>query len=86
MFSYYAVISHLQDYLKVLEGNNVKIMFNPLISGCAFSLIMKVEAYKTKHQDACFVFFYLEALSSFCNKLIPQYYHVVTELHYEVLL
>lgn len=31
-------------------------------------------------------FFYLEALSSFCNKLIPQYYHVVTELHYEVLL
>lgn len=57
MFSYYAVISHLQDYFKVLEGNNVKIMFNPLISGCAFSLIMKVEAYKTKHQDACFVFF-----------------------------
>lgn len=86
MFSYYAVISHLQDYFKVLEGNNVKIMFNPLISGCAFSLIMKVEAYKTKHQDACFVFFYLEALSSFCNKLIPQYYYVVTELHYEVLL
>lgn len=86
MFSYYAVISHLQDYFKVLEGNNVKIMFNPLISGCAFSLIMKVEAYKTKHQDACFVFFYLEALSSFCNKLILQYYHVVTELHYEVLL
>lgn len=66
------------------EGNNVKIIFNPLISGWTFSLITKVETYKTKHQDACF--FYLEALSSFCNKLTPHYYHVVTVLHYEVLL